>query len=277
MPKFLFKLSILFLLSFSIACAAIQTHTKIVRKKGFEALELPRNCNGEGTIFHIDNGREILMRDPDSCLPEICIKRVCGKAFLPSCTEKVETAIDLMNFVKDVDEAELGLKGKNIKKIKITFRDAFIKQIPVGNLLDLLRNGKISDPCPEGWKISESCVEDILKKENYLIVEILGVEKMVYEFMQEKEMKIGINDVFVLNTLGIEAGIKYKIERNAQLVINTPCYIGYKAVKLYKYLEVGPEGEKIIQYTGHEIPQENMKKRKETSLEKERRKDRLIR
>jgi len=260
MSKYLFKLSILFLLSFSIACATIGSYKGELREMGYEPFEVPRNFNGEGTIFRIDDGIEILWRDPKSCLSPDLIERVCGDASVRSSTEEVQTSINLMNFVEDSEKAALGIGGKNIKKVRLIFSGAFIRQIPVGNVVDLLRRNKMSD----------TCAEDLLHKDHYLIVEILGVEKMVYEFIQEKEMKFGLDKDFVLNKLGIKAGIEYKIERDFQLVIDFPCYIGYKAVKFYEYTEKGPKEKKIIQYTGHELPQKNMQVRKEISEEEPR-------
>lgn len=252
--KVLYKLILVFSLIFYVACATT-TVDKLVRKKGFEPFELCRDFNGVGTIFRIEDGKEILIRSPSYLPSDIEISK--GNVALESVDQKVKLSLKVMNFVEDLDKTATGLNIKNINKTKLVFRNPFSEKIAVGDLKDLLKEGKIP----------VTCAEDLLDKDNYLIVGIIGAKQMAYEFWQKKTGRIVVDDDFISDILGIEAGIDYERETDHRLIINFPCYIGYKVVKFYKFLKGKPENY-IIGYNAHELPQQNMQLRKIYSMKK---------
>jgi len=252
LPKFIF---ILFL-TFFVACAP--TLKRHIRKLGYEALEVPRNFNGEGTIFRVVDGKEIVWRAPHSCFPDGIIKRFGGEQSVASRTTKINTSINLMNFVEDADNTESGLKMEKVIKTSIVFEDAFSRGLPVGDIISCMQKGEMSP----------DCIRDVVDKENYLIVEILGVKKMSYEFIKENNVKVELSENFLKKILKIKPGIAYKRDTKYRLVIDFPCYIAYKTIKIHDVIKRDEEGREIIEYVFYELPKENMKLRKKISVKK---------
>jgi len=256
MAKILSKFIFILFLIFFVACSpTIKRH---IRKLGYTPLEVPRNFNGEGTIFRIVDGKEIVWRAPHSCFPDGRIERFGGKQSLPSRTTKINTSINLMNFVEDADETESGLKMEKVIKTSIVFEDAFSKGLPVGDIVSCMQKGEMSP----------DCIRDLVDKENYLIVEILGVKKMSYEFIRENNVKVELSPNFIKKILKIKPGIAYERDTKYRLVIDFPCYIGYKTLKLRDVIRRDEEGREIIEYVFYELPKENMKLRKKISVKK---------
>lgn len=200
-----------------------------IRKSGYILYRNPLSSAGTGTLVGGSPNSVSIIADPQTCFPdqidgkETLIRRV-EDTNLGSISQTTQfegrVGVDLIKFMNNGNSMfKIGVGGESIQSIELSFEDAKIEYIDTILLMDFYRN-----------HMNEAC-KKILDKVGF-VIQALRVNKMRYAFKNKTGGYLKLTMDGISEYLDINADVKYHIEQDYQLVIDTPKYIGYQLGRL---------------------------------------------
>lgn len=196
----------------------------LIKDKNFIPFELPMESTRVGTMIRGNANEMYLVARPEKCFPDFegdDSLRWLQSTNLPQQYQKIEFSADVdVNAVLGIGNDTVKLKGNlhNVKTIEIQFKGAMVEFLEEGNFLRYYET-TMSNECRN------------LLKQSPFIAQGLRIEAMSFIFKDDQKGEINL-DGKVNEYVDIAAGVKWHIQNNYSLVIDTPKYIGYRMGKL---------------------------------------------
>lgn len=197
---------------------------QLIKDKNFIPFELPMESTRVGTMIRGNSKEMYLVARPEKCFPDFEGEdslRWLQSTNLPQQYQKIEFSSNVdVNGVLGIGNDTVTLKSnmQNVKTIEIQFKGAMVEFLEEGNFLRY-----------HDTEMSEECRR--LLKQSPFIAQGLRIEAMSFIFRDEQKGEIQL-DGKVQEYVDIAAGVKWHVQNNYSLVIETPKYIGYRMGKL---------------------------------------------
>ncbi len=227
--KFYFFVLLMVVPVFQASANPLHYLKREIKKSGYILFRTPLASAGTGTLVGGTPKAMSIVADPQTCFPYV----VDGQ---PSLIRKVEetnlgsisqttsfdgkVAVDLLKFMNTGNSIFTVGAGVNVvQSVVLEFEGAKIEYIDTILLLDFYQH-----------HLSDSC-KKILDSVGF-IIQALRVDKMRYSFKDKSGAYLKLDMEGISKILNINADIKYHIEKDYTLVIDTPKYIGYQLGRL---------------------------------------------
>lgn len=244
---------------FTAACGGMPEHflKEELDELEYMAYPTPLTYAGVGTVVGGDAESMDIVASPDSCFPreiegiDTELVKVDPTALPVRSTrfsvegEAAANLVDVVNAGNPVFRG--GVNFKRVYTIKLEFTEPKVEYIDQVNLARHYRDA-----------MSRDC-KDVLDRWGF-IVQALHVEKMRFEFLDEKGVSISLNNFSINEIVKISPNISWKIENHTKLIIDTPKYIGYRlgqlkrsdrGIAMRRAVSADKNGEYIWESTGH--------------------------
>ncbi len=197
---------------------------QLIKEKNFIPFELPMESTRVGTMLRGNANEMYLVARPEKCFPDLegdDSLRWLQSTTLPQQYQRIEFSANVdVNAVLGIGNDTVKVKSQlhNVKTIEIQFKGAMVEFLEEGNFLRY-HDAMMSQECRN------------LLKQSPFIAQGLRIESMRFVFKDEQKGEINLIGK-VQEYVDIAAGVKWHIEDNYSLIIETPKYIGYRMGKL---------------------------------------------
>lgn len=226
-----FKLFLYIFLTFSFfSCGKpIDYFYEVLEDFGYHPYLHPLEYSGTGTLLSGDIDRVDLIAPPLSCFPsgEKGIRRYIDQTILPVSTKKVEIDFDMkVKFLDTLASASPSIRGgmriHEVKSIDFKAEDVSVEFFDSTELLKFYKN-----------KMSPLC-RAFLQGESSFVTQAVKVGRLEFSFYRKNKGRIYIDAENVNQYLDFSADVKWKIEENFKLIIETPKYVAYQLAQIKK-------------------------------------------
>ncbi|MDB9787068.1 hypothetical protein OAB57_03095 [Bacteriovoracaceae bacterium] len=199
-----------------------------LKKYKYIPYNTPLEVSGTGTLVAGSPDEMYLIADPETCFPQDIVEelnmRKIDRTTLPSYSQKYEVSgdaiLDLLKIMsKGNPTLKAGVRWKHIQSIELEMKGAHIEYFD-SIALTHFYNKYMSIDC--------------MKYLNYagFIIQALKVEELIFKFYKTdgQQLFIDVNNIEEFVDIGVD--IKWKIDKNISLIIETPKYIGYRLGRL---------------------------------------------
>ena len=195
---------------------------QLIKDKKFIPFEMPMESTRVGTLLRGNAQEMYLVARPEKCFPDLEGEnslRWLQATNLPQQFQKIEFSANAnadLNGLMGIGNDTVTFKAniQNVRTIEIQFKGALVEFLEEGNFLRHY-----------GTEIGEECRR--LLQYAPFIAQGLRIEAMSFVFRDEKKGEI-LLDGKVHEFVDIAAGVKWHIQNNYSLVVETPKYIGYR-------------------------------------------------
>lgn len=247
MKSLIFTLFSFFILS---GCNPLHILWKEIRKSGYIEYKTPLKHSGPGTIIGGSPKKMKVLAPPKECFPdnyngEETKLRFYDYTTLPSKTINLtangKVGLDLLSLPNiDGGLISAGVSYDIVKTISLKLEGVHIEYFNGPKLTSFYLN-----------HMDEVC-KDYLDFSGF-IYQAIKVNKLSYTFYDEQGANIELDLEKLKEILDIDLGLNFKIERNLELVFETPHYIGFQLGRLKRednglnlYRSVKTKGNKWI-------------------------------
>lgn len=206
-----------------------------IKRSGYILYRNPLSKAGTGTLIGGSPKAMSIVEDPQTCFPDTYNEsptdlRATEETNLGNITQTLsfegKAGVDLMNFMNNGDSLlSVGAEFNTIQSVQLSFEGAKVERLNTIKIEDFYQT-----------KMSEVC-KKYLDKVGF-IIQALKVDRMRYSFKDKNGMDIKLTTEGISKYFNIDAHVKYHIERDYELVIDSPKYIGYQLGRL-KYKDQG--------------------------------------
>jgi hypothetical protein len=226
MFKTFVKLSVVALCSALAACAGEPKSLldQLIKGKNFIPFQLPMESTRVGTLVRGNSNELYLVARPEKCFPDFEGEnslRWLQSTDLPQQFQKIEFSANVnINSLIGIGNETVKFKTniQNVKTVEIQFRGAMVEFLDEGNFLGFYES-EMGSECRRLLTYAP------------FIAQGLRIESMSFIFRDEKKGEISLEGK-VQEFVDIGAGVKWHVQNNYSLVIETPKYIGYRMGKL---------------------------------------------
>ncbi len=217
-----------FFLSVIMSCGEpIDYFYELLEKYGYHPYLHPLEYSGTGTLLSGGVRRIDLVAPPLSCFPNEGITRYIDKTTLPVSTETVTIDADIRaKFLKTLASASPSIRGgikiNEAKSIEFKAEDVSVEYFDSGELLKFYKN-----------RMSPLCKE-FLQGETSFVTQAVKIGRLEFTFFKTNKGRIYIDAQNVNQYLDFAADVKWKIEENFKLIIESPKYVAYQLAQIKK-------------------------------------------
>ena len=204
-----------------------------IRTYGYAPYSLPKEKYGPGLVFQGSASSSNIKIDRILCLDVFpMLSPIDIGTKFPSGTSSDKSDIKmglslLSNIVGDKGKAEANLTGGGVKKVKISFSGEKDLLYPGEKTMKDGKPRPVDGDCYDylqGWKEKGKLPDDI-----YIIEAALYVSGINYHFEKTSEWKASA-DIGIKNMLSISPSISNVSEKEGNLEVKEPYYVGTKSV-----------------------------------------------
>jgi hypothetical protein len=204
----------------------------------YTALPLPREKSGPTTIYSFRKGQLFIVRAPGTCLPSppLTIIEEAAAATLQFQSEFEFNLKGLLGFLANIFSVKKGtaqLEAKNVSSATVVMGGLVHETIQTGVLIDFLMKHE-----------RDSCLQNILDKDNFSVVAALKAASFTYEFRNSKGAAVNLTLPEVQGLFKADASVSVSLVEGGKVVMNAPRYVG------------------VVSWNGNEIEKELKKARK---------------
>jgi hypothetical protein len=202
---------------------------RAIKKDGYIIYRTPLAHSGTGTLVGGTPNSMSIVTDPQECFPDSIEGkptniRKTDETSLGSINQtssfEGKVGVDLLKFMNTANGIfNIGLGVDVIQTVELSFEGAKMEYIDVIRLQDFYNN-HMSPTC-------KSMLEHV-----GFIVQALKVDQMRFAFKNKSGGYLNLKTDGVSEYLNINLDVKYHIEQDYILVIDTPKYIGYQLGRL---------------------------------------------
>jgi hypothetical protein len=193
---------------------------KVLAKAQYTALPLPREKSAPTTVYSFHEGQLFVVRNPHTCLPD------------PPLTVSEDRAVDTLQFQREfgfnlkgivsfvvkifsLGQAKGEFEAKNVSSATVVMGGLQHETIQTGDLIDFLLAAQ-----------RNSCLRDILDKNNFTVVAALKASTFTYTFKNSKGATIDLSLPEAEGLFKTDASVAVSVTNGGKVVVNAPRYVG---------------------------------------------------
>jgi hypothetical protein len=193
---------------------------KVLAKAKYTALPLPRENSGPSTIYSFHDGQLFIVRDPGTCLPNPPLKVTEDHAvdtlqFQREFEFNLKGIVSFLETIFSLGKAKAGLEAKSVSSAIVVMGGLQHETIATGALIDFLVDHK-----------RDSCLRDILDKNNLTVVAALKAATFTYAFHNSKGAAVTLSLPEVEGLFKANASVSVSLTEDGKAVVNAPRYVG---------------------------------------------------
>jgi hypothetical protein len=193
---------------------------KVLAKAKYTALPLPRERSGPSTIYSFRDGQLFIVRDPGTCLPNPPLKVTEDHAvdtlqFQREFEFNLKGIVSFLQTLFSLGKAKAGLEAKSVTSATVVMGGLQHETIETGVLVDFLLDHK-----------RDSCLRDILDKNNLTVVAALKAATFTYAFHNSKGASVTLSIPEVEGLFKANASVSVSLTQDGKAVVNAPRYVG---------------------------------------------------
>jgi hypothetical protein len=193
---------------------------KVLAKAKYTALPLPRERSGPSTIYSFRDGQLFIVRDPGTCLPNPPLKVTEDHAvdtlqFQREFEFNLKGIVSFLQTLFSLGKAKAGLEAKSVTSATVVMGGLQHETIETGVLVDFLLDHR-----------RDSCLRDILDKNNLTVVAALKAATFTYAFHNSKGASVTLSIPEVEGLFKANASVSVSLTQDGKAVVNAPRYVG---------------------------------------------------
>lgn len=199
-----------------------------IERNGYHSYPSPMEETGTGTIIS-GNSRVInLIASSRTCFPSQRSKPLRGydEVTFPTKTKFLTVTSDLkLKFLRNLGNSSPSLKAgvriKEVNKIEFKAEGIHVEHLNVPHVLEYYMN-----------KMSSLCRPFILGENLSFVSQVVKVDRMEFIFYSSSQGRIEIDSENINQYLDFSGDIRWKVDKNFKLIIETPKYIAYQLSRI---------------------------------------------
>jgi hypothetical protein len=193
---------------------------KVLAKAKYTALPLPREKSGPSTIYSFHDGQLFIVRNPGTCLSNPPLKvtedpSVDTLQFQQEFQFNFKGIVSFLETIFSLGKAKAGLEAKSVSSATVVMGGLQHETIETGALIDFLVSHK-----------RDSCLRDILEKNNLTVVAALKAATFTYAFHNGKGASVTLSLPEVEGLFKANASVSVSLTEDGKAVVNAPRYVG---------------------------------------------------
>lgn len=193
---------------------------KVLAKAKYTALPLPREKSGPTTIYSFHDGQLLIVREPGTCLPNPPLKVTEDHAvdtlqFQREFEFNLKGIVSFLAKIFSLGKAKAEFEAKRVSTATVVMGGLQHETIETGVLIDFLVNHQ-----------RDSCLRDILDKNNLTVVAALKAATFTYAFQNSKGAAVSLSLPEVEGLFKADASVSVSLTQDGKAVVNAPRYVG---------------------------------------------------
>ena len=224
---------------------------KVLAKAKYTALPLPREKSGPSTIYSFRDGQLFIVRDPGTCLPNPPLKVTEDHAvdtlqFQREFEFNLKGIVSFLETIFSLGKAKAGLEAKSVSSATVVMGGLQHETIETGVLVDFLLDHK-----------RDSCLRDILGKNNLTVVAALKAATFTYAFHNSKGASVTLSLPEVEGLFKANASVSVSLTEDGKAVVSAPRYVGvvsWKGDQIEKEIKKARKFAEQPSFAAYEAP-----------------------
>jgi hypothetical protein len=224
---------------------------KVLAKAKYTALPLPREKSGPSTIYSFHDGQLSIVRNPGTCLPNPPLKvtedhSVDTLQFQREFQFNFKGIVSFLEKIFSLGKAKAELEAKGVTSATVVMGGLQHETIETGVLIDFLMNHQ-----------RDSCLRDILDKDNLTVVAALKAATFTYVFHNSKGTAVTLSLPEVEGLFKGDASVSVSLTEDGKAVVNAPRYVGvvsWKGDQIEKELKKARKFAAQPSFAAYEAP-----------------------
>jgi hypothetical protein len=211
---------------------------KVLAKAKYKALPLPREKSGPTTIYSFHKGQLSIVRQAGVCLPDPPLHvtedpSVDTLQFQREFEFNLKGIVSFLTKIFSLGKAQAQFEAKSVSSATVVMGGLGHDTIETGALIDFLMDHK-----------RDSCLQNILDKDNFTVVAALKAATFTYTFHDSKGASVSLSLPEVEGLFKADASVSVSLTEDGKVVVNAPRYVG------------------VVSWNGNQIEKELKKARK---------------
>jgi hypothetical protein len=225
---------------------------KVLAEAKYTALPLPRGKAGPTTVYSFQKGQLFIVRQPGACLPDppLHVTEDPSADTLQFQREFEFNFKGIVSFLANIfslGKAKAQFEAKNVNSATVVLGGLQHETIETGALIDFLISHK-----------RDSCLQNILDKNNFTVVAALKAATFTYVFRDSKGVTVSLSLPEVEGLFKGDASVSVSLTEDGKVVVNAPRYVGvvsWKGDQIEKELRKARDFAAQPSFTAYEAPQ----------------------
>lgn len=192
-----------------------------IRAHKYEPFEIPRSGSGVGILASYPNRTEQIEAERTDCLPEEKIPATTRDAALSSYSLSSSSSVESNIFAYAISNSRLNLeaafKDDRVKSVKISFVKPFEEWITPTSI----------ELYSQADSMSQVCFDKLFDPDNYVILRVLGAEKVSFAFLTAEKTNLKLDAKFLKN-IGFDLNASPSTENQLELKTEKRMILGYR-------------------------------------------------
>lgn len=219
-------LSLMLLSTLLSACSPRSFLDKVIKEKNFIPFQMPMPSTRVGTVLRGNDNEMYLVAKPETCMPETFegqALRWVQATDLPNEYKKVDIGftaeiVPIFGIGNGVINFKPSVGMNYAKTVSVEFKNPSVEFLDEYAFKTYYQRGASAD-CKA------------MLRDNAFIGQGLRVEQMKFQFKDKIGASVNLT-INLAHLVDISPGVKWQLENEYTLVINTPKYIGYRMAQL---------------------------------------------
>jgi len=193
---------------------------KVLAQAKYTALPLPRGKSGPTTIYSFQKGKLFIVRQPGTCLPDPPLHitedpSVDTLQFQREFEFNFKGIVSFLANIFSLGKAKAQFEAKDVSSATVVLGGLQHENVETGALVDFLLDHK-----------RDSCLQNILDKDNFTVVAALKAATFTYAFRNSKGASISLSLPEVKGLFQADAAVSVSLTEDGKAVVNAPRYVG---------------------------------------------------
>jgi hypothetical protein len=224
---------------------------KVLAKAKYTALPLPREKSGPTTIYSFHDGQLFIVREPGACLPNPPLKITEDHAvdtlqFQREFEFSLKGIVSFLLKIFSLGKAKTEFEAKSVSSATVVMGGLQHETIETGVLIDFLMNHQ-----------RDTCLRDILEKNNLTVVAALKAATFTYAFRNSKGATVSLTLPEIEGIFKTDAIVSVSRTEDGKAVVNAPRYVGvvsWRGDQIEKELKKARKFASRLSLAGYQPP-----------------------